>query len=44
METQTKKERKKTLSDLWGNTKQYNLCVIGVPGREEREQKRRNVK
>lgn len=43
-EEKIEKERKQNLSDLWDNIKQYNLCVTGVPGREEREQERRNIK
>lgn len=29
--------KKKTLSDLWDNTEQSNVCVIGVPVEEAKD-------
>lgn len=29
--------KRKTLSDLWGNTEQSNVCVIGVPVEEAKD-------
>ena len=27
-----------SVSSLWNNFKHYNICIIGVPGGEEKEQ------
>ena len=41
-ESQMKKS-KSNIRDLWDNTKQANLCVVGIPEGEEREKGIENV-
>ena len=32
-----------SITSLWDNFKKYNICLIGVPGGEEKEQKIGNL-
>ena len=40
---ETKIKKKNNTRDLWDNTKLVNLCIIGIPEREEREKGIENV-
>ena len=47
--TEKKKKKKKnfknkdSLRDLWGNIKYANICITGIPQREEKEKRTENV-
>ena len=38
-----KKKNEDSISSLWDNVKQFNICIIGVPEGEEKEEEIGNV-